>query len=324
MIKALASAFFYARFAHRFSAIGFRRRAAHWAPLRADYRGQTWLVTGASGGIGRAVAQYAEHHGARVLALARSADKLADLVNEASGNGSLEAHVVDLSSMRAIGECTRALLGQGIRIDVLVNNVGVMLDDWALTDEGMERSFATNVLGHFALVNDLHTDGCLAKDGIVINVSSGGMYGSPLKLEPMNAQQADQHDGMAAYAMHKRAQVVLTRLWNQQWKDSGPVAQVMHPGWADTDGVKRSLPWFRAVLRRILRDTEQAADTIVWLATERPPANEEGGIWLDREQETEHAFSFTRNSPNSESDLQSYLSGQLARSRHTGRDQAAP
>jgi hypothetical protein len=68
----------------------------------------------------------------------------------------------------------------------------------------------------------------------------------------------------------------------------------MHPGWADTDGVKSSLPWFRAVLHKRLRDPDQGADTALWLGTTRPPVEPEGGIWLDRVRDAEHEFGFTR------------------------------
>jgi hypothetical protein len=68
----------------------------------------------------------------------------------------------------------------------------------------------------------------------------------------------------------------------------------MHPGWADTDGVRTSLPWFRATLKARLRSTEQGADTALWLGTTRPAIHADGGIWLDRVRDGEHEFGFTR------------------------------
>lgn len=310
MLRALGSLFFYTRFYSSFSAVGYRRRSAGWAPFRPDYSGQRWLVTGASGGIGSAIALGAVRGGARVWALARDPHKLAAL--RASGGSNIEAHTVDLSSVRAVRRSAAALADLGEPIDVLVLNVGVLLDQHALTDEGFERSFATNLLNHYVLAETLKARGALRPEGCVISMSSGGMYGTGLKLDAMNALSADAHDGMAAYAMHKRAQVELTRHWNQQWSGQ-PRAYVMHPGWADTEGVQSALPWFRAVLKRQLRNAEQAADTALWLASVRPAIAAEGGIWLDRERQPEHAFAFTRQSTPDAAQLASFLATQAAR-----------
>ena len=298
MTRLLASLFFYTRFLFSFSAIGFRRRAKHWPTSDFTFSGQTWIVTGATGGIGRAIAEGAAKHGARVIAVARSADKLATLHG-------METAQVDLASTAAV----RAFIASFTEpVDVLVNNVGVMLHGHTLTDESHETSFATNILNHFVLTEGLQSRGLLKSDGIVVNMSSGGMYGSPLKLEEMDAKDAAQHDGMAAYAMHKRAQVELTRWWNAEWRGR-PMVYVMHPGWVDTEGVKSSLPVFRKVLRWWLRDAEQGADTALWLVAARPPAPE-SGIWLDRELHPEHAFSMTRDSPHTAADLAAYLRSQ--------------
>jgi hypothetical protein len=118
------------------------------------------------------------------------------------------------------------------------------------------------------------------------------MYTTPLLPDQLNLTEHDHHDGVAAYARHKRAQVELTHAWNER---HGPdvAFQVMHPGWVDTEGVKTSLPGFRKLFGPVLRTVEQGADTAIWLAAERPPIAEEG-IWLDRELQPEHVDDHTR------------------------------
>lgn len=308
MFRSLASLFFYARFVRSFSAIGYRRAERDWGAFAPDFSGQTWLVTGATGGIGRAVALAANRYGARVLAVARSEDKLAALKNDASSPQRLVPVQTDLSLMARIRRLPEARAVTTRAVDVLVNNVGVLLNEHSLTGEGLEASFATNLLGPFVLTEGLHQAGRLAADGIVINVSSGGMYGTPLKLEPMNCMDSRRFDGMAAYAMHKRAMVELTRWWSQQWQGR-PLAHVMHPGWVDTAGVQTSLPVFRRALKKVLRDTEQGADTVLWLADRRPEPPADGGIWLDRSLQPEHEFSWTRSSSPTARDLVDYLRG---------------
>ena len=305
MLKTLGSLVFYGRFLRSFSALGFQRRSADWAPLAPDFSGQHWLVTGATGGIGRAVALAANAAGATILAVARSRDKLDALRADSETPDRLIPLQADLSNMAEISSIPARQPFEEIRLDVLVNCVGVLLNEFDTTEEGFERSFATNLLGHYALTEALRRADALAEDGLVIEVSSGGMYGTPLKLAAMDCRQPENHDGMAAYAMHKRAQVELTHYWNEQWQGQ-PAVHVMHPGWVDTAGVKTSLPGFRAALKRILRDADQGADTILWLADQRPePAAE--GIWLDRELQPEHEFAFTRKTRHDAQELAEFL-----------------
>jgi len=306
VFRSLASLFFYARFVRSFSALGYRRAVGDEDAPAPDFSGQTWLVTGATGGIGRAIALQANRAGARVLTVARSKDRLKALKAAADTPGRMVPLAADLALLADIRRLPSKRSVQTRPVDVLVNNVGVLLNDHQLTEEGLEASFATNLLGPFVLTEELQAAGLLAADGVIINVSSGGMYGSPLKLEPMNCTNPDRFDGMTAYAMHKRAMVELTRCWNDHWQGA-PMAHVMHPGWVDTQGVRTALPVFRKTLQRVLRTPEQGADTVLWLAAQRPTPAPEGGIWLDRSLQPEHEFSWTRRSPHTAEDLVAYL-----------------
>jgi NAD(P)-dependent dehydrogenase (short-subunit alcohol dehydrogenase family) len=283
---------FFLGFAPKFSRRGFQRRGLAERPVRADFGGQRWLVTGASGGIGREIVSQAVSRGAKVTAVARSEAKLLLLKREVEGPGEVEARPADLSLRREVTDLTKALADGGEGFEVLVNNVGVLLHEHLLTDEGFEASFAANLLNHFALTEDLISYGLLTRGSIVINMSSGGMYTTELLPDQLNGTDPGRHDGVAAYARHKRAQVELTHAWNQR---HGPdvTFYVMHPGWVDTEGVRTSLPGFRKLFGPVLRNAAQGADTAIWLAAERPPIAGEG-IWLDRELQPEHIGDHTR------------------------------
>lgn len=307
MLRALASAFFYTRFFHRFSTVGLRQRHAAFQAYPESLAGQTWLVTGASGGIGAAIATEAARRGATVLAMARNRAIL-DALAAGLPAGRWQPQPVDLSRMRAIREWVGR---QEQPIDVLVNNVGVLLNRYERSAEGLEATFATNLLGHYVLTEALVARGLLKPSGCVIEMSSGGAYGARLALDPMLYPEGAGYDGMAAYAMHKRAQIELVRHWNRRWPQ-GPRAYAMHPGWVDTDGVKSSLPWFRATLRPFLRTPADGADTALWLGSTRPAPSPDGGFWLDRVRDPEHAFGFTRQeSPDAEA-LGAFLAAQAA------------
>ena len=289
MKKALGAAVFYARFALPFSRIGFRRRVGR-AGLDADFSGQQWVVSGATGGIGRAIALGAASRGATVLALGRDGRKLESLAREASGPGRIQPVPVDLSLMQEVIRVAGQIAAAG-RVDVLVHNVGVMCHEFIRTREGLELGFATNLLGHWVLDQALRRAGALHADTALVSMSSGGMYGAALDLDALQAPDAGHHDGFSAYAQHKRAQVALTHHWNSLGPGQ-PRAWVMHPGWVDTDGVRSALPGFRRIFQAVLRNPQEGADTALWLAGTRPPVGE--GIWLDRHSDPEHAFGFTR------------------------------
>jgi len=295
MIKTLASLVFYARFLGPFSTFGHRRRLAARPAPPFDFRGQRWCVTGASGGIGRAIVLGALRGGAEVHALARDPAKLEALRRDA-GADARRLHVVPLDLSRVAA--AEAWAARALRYDVLVHNVGVMLHAHTRTPEGVETSFATNLLVPFAMTAALREAGALDAGSLIISMSSGGAYGAKLDLDALEATDAAHHDGFMAYAQHKRAQIELTRAWNADAQ--GPRAQVMHPGWVDTDGVRSSLPGFRRVLRRFLRNGEQGADTALWLAATRPEPRPEGGLWLDRHRDAEHAFAMTRGGASAE------------------------
>lgn len=316
MLKQLAALAFYARFFRAFSRLGFDRRVPASVRTRFDLSGQRWVVTGATGGIGRAIALGAAAAGARVVALARDPVKLDALVAAAGPNAErIEPHRVDLSSVHEVGIAAASIAGEG-HVDVVVANVGVMLHEWRRTAEGLEIGVATNLVNHYVLVEGLRRKGALDGRSLVISMSSGGMYGAKLDLDALEARSAEAHDGFMAYAQHKRSQVELTRHWNSLG-GSAPVAHVMHPGWVDTDGVRTALPGFRRRLASYLRSAEEGADTALWLGATRPPAPADGGIWLDRHLDPEHALGFTRGGA-SAPDLVAWIERRIAAAQARG------
>lgn len=296
---------FYGRFLISFSAIGYKARSLTWRPLDADFSGQTWVVTGATGGIGRAIVEEAVRRGAMVLALARSADKLAALRQHCGGR--VVPLVADLSLVADTRRAVRELVVRGQRFDVLVNNVGLLLDDLTLTAEGLETSYATNLLNHFVLTEGLLAQKAFAPGAAVINMSSGGMYNAPLLIPYMGIKDPGRYSGVYAYAVHKRGQAELTKYWHARHAKEGLHFYVMHPGWADTDGVKTAMPNFRRILKSVLRDSRQGADTAIWLAATRPVEPGPEAFWFDRKPRAEHAYPHTRQSRNTPEELAAFL-----------------
>ena len=302
---------FYGRFAPSFTQVGYVARLLPFRPVSGDFTGQSWLVTGATGGIGKAATLLAAAKGVRVFAVGRNRDALAAMVVESAGlKGSIVPVACDLSSIAAIDLLARS--GQiATPVDVLVNNVGILNRLYSATPEGFETTYATSLLGHFHLTETLAEVGRLADHAVVINVTSGGMFNVPLNL-PMLNQKEKGFNGFASYASHKRAQVALADHWRAKFGALDLRTYAVHPGWADTAGVQSSLPTFRKILRPVLRNAEQGADTIIWLAARRPDAIEDR-VWFDRKQRSTHPFPHTRQAMTTVDDLVTHLKADCKR-----------
>jgi dehydrogenase/reductase SDR family protein 12 len=307
---------FYSRFTASFTQVGYRWRSLSWDKFTPDYRGQHWLVTGGSGGLGRHIVLEAARAGAAVTAVARSETKLATLREDArrAGIQGVETECCDFTLQSDTERLLRRLEGAGRKLDVLVNNVGVLLDDLSVTAEGRESSFVSNLLSHYQLTEGLIRAGLLAgPKATVINMTSGGGYNMPLMVAMLNVTDPAKYNGVFAYGFHKRAQIVLNQYWRDTYGSRGIAFYVMHPGWADTDGVKRSLPRFRKILRPILRDAASGADTALWLAGTRPSQPERELVWFDRAIRPAHVYDRTRTTKDTPQSLVAYLESELAR-----------
>lgn len=307
----LKSVNFYARFAPSFTRVGYIARGLPFRPVKADYTGQNWLVTGATGGLGKATALRATAKGATVHAVGRNVKALDELVRQAPGPGAIVPIVCDLSNMAAVAGLSRRPEVAAIRFDVVVNNVGLLMREFQATSEGLETSYATNLLGHWILTEDLYQAGLLEPGAAVINVVSGGLYNLGLNKKMLNIPEA-HFNGFAAYAAHKRAQLALADHWRSAWAAHDIKTYAVHPGWADTPGVKTSLPKFRSILAPILRNDQEGADTIDWLAATRP-AQVDDQIWFDRKPRTAHAYPHTRNPRTTIPDIVAFLQADRAR-----------
>jgi NAD(P)-dependent dehydrogenase (short-subunit alcohol dehydrogenase family) len=270
--------------------IGYELRSRRWPEDDAKpLAGRLVAITGASSGIGRAATEMYLERGASVLGLVRNPEN-----GERDSLGSaVEMMPCDLSSPASVRACAATLVASHRKLDVLVNNAGVLPPRRELTQDGIELSFATNVLGPF-LLTALLVPVLSAAGGRIVNVSSAGMYTQRLHAEDLQLALGD-YRGAVAYSRAKRAQVILSELWAKRLAPAGVAVHAMHPGWADTPGLARSLPRFRKALRPLLRTPEQGADTIVWLSW--APGLESGRFWQDRRARPTHLIPGTRERP---------------------------
>ncbi len=262
--------------------MGAERAAVDGREGRARHRGYL--------GLGIAAAEGFACLGATIWLAARSEQRgeraRAQIAARYPGSD-VRVGLCDLSDLESVRQFAELLGGETRRLDVLVNNAGTLARERTLSVDGIELTFATNVLGPFLLTNLLLPLLEQSKPARIINVSSGGMYTQRIHLDDLQMAH-EEFDGPTAYARTKRAQVILTELWAERLRDRSVVVHAMHPGWADTPGLESSLPRFYALTKRLLRTPQEGADTILWLGAGARGARSSGGFWHDRRERPTH------------------------------------
>ncbi|WP_284744664.1 SDR family NAD(P)-dependent oxidoreductase [Amycolatopsis sp. RTGN1] len=276
-----------------YSRAGYLLRRRTWPaadPAPDALRGRVALVTGASSGLGEAVAVGLARLGAEVVLvvrdLGRGEDALAR-VRAAVPEAKVRTARCDVADFASV----RELAAREPRVDVVVHNAGVLPPERGESVDGHEITLATHVLGPLLLTELLRPALRASADARVILMSSGGMYTQSLAVDDPE-YRAGRYRGATAYARTKRMQVELTPLLAERWRADGIAVHSLHPGWADTPGLATSLPAFRRLVGPLLRTPEEGADTAVWLAATQhaPPA---GRFWHDRRERPRHLLPHT-------------------------------
>jgi len=274
-----------------FCSVGFSVRERTWAAdaLDVDLKGKVFIVTGANSGIGKVTARELARRNGTVVMACRNLDRAQtakeDITAAVSG-AELLIELVDMGDLESVREFVARLVDRGIKISGLIHNAGLLVDRRMDSAQGLELTFAVHVLGPHLLTRLIVEAEIFSPSAQVIFVSSGGMYTQRLQVRSLGQGQAP-FDGTIAYAQAKRAQVVLSRLWNSELSHLGVRVNAMHPGWADTPGVLKSLPQFHRLTRPWLRTPDEGADTVVWLAVSSEVEERGGEFFFDREARSE-------------------------------------
>jgi len=292
-----------------FSRIGHavRSRLEDWHPAeQLPGAGKRVLVTGANSGLGYAAARMLLAAGAQVLVTVRSEDKARDtrrrLETDLGGDlgERLQTDLLDLGELAQVRAFAARREAEPAPLDAVIHNAGALFDEKAFTSDGLERTYQVHVVAPFLLTSLLLPELAANAPSRVVTVTSGGMYAE--KLVTARIDSPGRYNGTVAYARAKRAQVVLTREWARRFADTGVSFHVAHPGWALTPGVESSLPGFRKLTGPILRDADEGADTIVYLALHEE-LGDDGRLWHDRRPRREHKVPWTIAEPGEAGEL---------------------
>ncbi|XP_072025796.1 retinol dehydrogenase 13-like [Amphiura filiformis] len=251
-------------------------------------KGKTVLVTGASAGIGEATALGLAKKGARVILGCRNVEKanaVKEYIQGVSGNKSVIVKHLDLASLKSIRRCAEEIINEEERLDVLINNAGLMSpSEKTITEDGLELTFASNYFGHFLLTNLLL--GLLKKSGPsrIISVSSKAHDMGSLNLKDINFHQKNYHWGFQ-YGHTKLAINLFVKELSNRLKGTDVTVNAVHPGTCGSEIFIKQGNLFFTIFQAIgplwWRTSEEGAQSSLYLATSDEVKGVSGEYFVD-------------------------------------------
>jgi NAD(P)-dependent dehydrogenase (short-subunit alcohol dehydrogenase family) len=258
-------------------------------------KGKVCLVTGASSGIGRETALGLAERGARVVLLCRDrarGEEILRAVRERAGRDDASLFLADLSSQAEIRRVAAEILSAEPRLDVLVNNAGIVNTSRKVTVDGIEEVFAVNHLGYF-LLTELLLDRLRASGRArIVNVSSDAHKFRGFDLDDLQFERR-KYGWSTAYGQSKLCNVLFTRELARRLEGTGVTVNALHPG-AVASRLAQNNGWWvvaiTALARPFFRTAKKGAETSLYLATSPEVESVSGRYFSDcRETRTSRA-----------------------------------
>ena len=247
--------------------------------------GKVALVTGGTSGIGKATAMALSAMGSDVVVVGRDRERGERAAAEirAQTGGRVDLALADLSSQAEVRALAEEFKRRYDRLDVLVNNAGLVQSTRTETVDGLEATFAINHLAPFLLTNLLLDMLQQSAPSRVVTVSSEAERWGNIDFDDLQSKK--NYRGFPVYGMTKLANIMFTYELAERLKGTGVTATCMHPGAVNTRfGTKNRGPMtilFRA-FKPFMRTPEQGADTVIWLASSPDVEDVSGRYYSDR------------------------------------------
>jgi len=259
--------------------------------------GKVVLITGGTGGIGKATAIGLAAIGARVgitgRDLARAEQAAAD-IRSASENPAVDAFAADMTSQAEVRRLAAAVLDAYPRLHVLVNNVGGFWAHRHPTADGLERTFALNHLAPFLLTNLLLDRLKASAPARVVTVSSGAQSMGRIDFDDL--QGALNYSGQRAYNQSKLANIMFTNELARRLDGAGVTATSVHPGVVRTNFGAEDQAWFFTIISRVVRPLlktpAQGAQTPIYLASSPDMDGISGQFFVNRKPKTANKVAY--------------------------------
>jgi NAD(P)-dependent dehydrogenase (short-subunit alcohol dehydrogenase family) len=251
--------------------------------------GKTVVITGANTGIGKVTAMDLSKRGARVVMLCRDMEKAEGAAEEIrkATEGEVVVHKLDLASLASVRECAEQLGNSLEKIDILINNAGIMACPEMRTKEGFEMQIGTNHFGHFLLTNLLLP---LLKKAAptarIVNVSSMAHTRGHMLWDDINWEKTP-YNAIQAYGQSKLANILFTKELARKGEGSGVNAYSLHPGVINTELGRHLKDTFGPMVcvwklaMPFIKTAESGANTTIYCAVDESIADHNGRYYSD-------------------------------------------
>jgi NAD(P)-dependent dehydrogenase (short-subunit alcohol dehydrogenase family) len=245
-------------------------------------QGKTVVITGATSGIGAVAARRLAEQGARIVIVARDTQRAEETLRElrtANPAAAHSAHFADLSRLRDMKRVAAEIAAAEPRIDVLMNNAGVLVSRNQRTEDGLEVMFATNHMSYFVIANLLLERLRASGGGVrIVSTASAAHHRGRLDFEHLQDQK-----GASDYGTTKLCNILFTRELARRIAGTGVTANCLHPGFVATrfgDNAGGPIRVGLAIAKRLFAlSPEEGAKTMVYLASSPEVAGRSGGYY---------------------------------------------
>ncbi|HEY7547617.1 MAG TPA: SDR family oxidoreductase [Blastocatellia bacterium] len=263
--------------------------------MKNNMTGKTCLVTGANSGIGKATAEALARMGARVAIVCRSRERglpALEEIKKKSDTSTVELMTCDFASQKQIRRLADEFLSGHDRLDVLINNAGLMRRHRETTEEGLEMTFAVNHLGYFLLTNLLLDMLKKSAPSRIVNVASVAHMTGTINFDDLQGER--DYSSMGAYRQSKLANILFTYELARRLEGTGVTVNCLHPGVIATN-IARDMPKaVRLALRAFFKGAEKGAETSIYLAASPDVEGVTGKYFDDKKEARSNQESYSR------------------------------
>jgi NAD(P)-dependent dehydrogenase (short-subunit alcohol dehydrogenase family) len=248
--------------------------------------GKVCLVTGATAGIGLVTALELARQGARVIGVGRSPERCAEAarqIREQTGTSAVEFLVADLSSQAEVRRLANQVKAATGRLDVLVNNAGLIRLEREVTVDGLEMTFALNHLAYFLLTNLLFDTVKASTPARIVSVASAAHQGCKINFDDLQGET--KYSPWRAYQQSKLANILFTRELARRFEGTGVTANALHPGYVRTQIFRAEgfAGWLMRKAAELFAITpEEGAQTSIYLAASPDVEGQTGQYFVMR------------------------------------------